>query len=505
MSQLKKGALLNYTTIVVTNVVGLLLTPFIIKSLGDEEFGLYTLIGSFVGYISILDFGLGNAIVRFVAKYRAEKDRKGEENFLATTMLIYSIISLIVLLIGSICYFNLENIFSDSLTPEQLEKAKIMFAILIFALAIGLPAGAFEGICFGYEKFVFPKSAKLLRYVVRSLLVVGLLFMGGKAVALVILDATLNLILIGVIAFYVFRNLKVRFKLYERSMELPKKIFSYSVWIFVFVLVSQFQWKVGQMVLGIVVNTTAVAVFAVGVMLGTYYGAFSTAISGVFLPRATQMTVANASSKELTDMMIKIGRLSFIVLMFILGAFMLFGKQFVFLWVGESYYNSWVIALIIMFAYTLPLVQGFGNSILEARNKLRFKAIIYLSFLILGTTLGVFLARAYGEIGMISGSVTGWLIVQNVMNIYYYKVIKINIPRFFKELANKILPAFFLTLVMGWFINYIPGHDWLNFVVKAVLYSLTYGAIMYFLGLNAYEKNLFESSFRTLTKKFKRV
>ncbi|MEK6153519.1 oligosaccharide flippase family protein [Flavobacteriaceae bacterium 3-367] len=505
MSQLKKGAFLNYTTIILTNLVGLLLTPFIIRQLGNEEFGLYTLIGAFVGYISILDFGLTNTVVRFVAKYRAEKDRKGEENFLATTMVIYSIISFLVLIIGTICYLNIENIFADSLTPDQIEKAKIMFAILVFTLSIGLPAGAFEGICFGYEQFVFPKSAKIIRYLVRSALVVALLLMGGKAVSMVILDASLNLILIIVTITFVFKKLKVRFKLHEYSLALPKRIFSYSVWIFVFVLVGQFQWRVGQMVLGVVANTTMVAIFAVGVMLGTYYGAFSTAISGVFLPRATQMTVANASSEELTNMMIKIGRLSFIVLMYILGAFILYGKQFVLLWVGESYNDSWIIALTIMFAYTLPLVQGFGNSILEARNKLSFKAIIYLVFLILGTGFGAFLAKSYGAIGMISGSVTGWLIVQNVMNFYYHKVIRLNILRFFKELLHKTLLSFLLVVFLGYFINYIPGENWFNFVFKAVIYTIVYGFIMYNLGTIAFEKKLFKDALLSAVNKVKRA
>ncbi len=505
MSQLKKGAFLNYTTIILTNLVGLLLTPFIIRQLGNEEFGLYTLIGAFVGYISILDFGLTNTVVRFVAKYRAEKDRKGEENFLATTMVIYSIISFLVLIIGTICYLNIENIFADSLTPDQIEKAKIMFAILVFTLSIGLPAGAFEGICFGYEQFVFPKSAKIIRYLVRSALVVALLLMGGKAVSMVILDASLNLILIIVTITFVFKKLKVRFKLHEYSLALPKRIFSYSVWIFVFVLVGQFQWRVGQMVLGVVANTTMVAIFAVGVMLGTYYGAFSTAISGVFLPRATQMTVANASSEELTNMMIKIGRLSFIVLMYILGAFILYGKQFVLLWVGESYNDSWIIALTIMFAYTLPLVQGFGNSILEARNKLSFKAIIYLVFLILGTGFGAFLAKSYGAIGMISGSVTGWLIVQNVMNFYYHKVIRLNILRFFKELLHKTLLSFLLVVFLGYFINYIPGKNWFNFVFKAVIYTIVYGFIMYNLGTIAFEKKLFKDALLSAVNKVKRA
>ena len=97
MSQLKKGALLSYVTIILTNLIGLLLTPFIVRSLGNSEYGLYALIGAFIGYISVLDLGLNNTIVRYVSKYRAENDKEGEEVFLGTTMLIYAFISFIVI------------------------------------------------------------------------------------------------------------------------------------------------------------------------------------------------------------------------------------------------------------------------------------------------------------------------------------------------------------------------------------------------------------------------
>ena len=218
---------------------------------------------------------------------------------------------------------------------------------------------------------------------------------GGKAVALVILDTILNMIIIALNAFYVFKKLEVRFKLHQFEKQLVKRIFSYSVWIFISTLVSQFQWRAGQMVLGIVTNTTVVAIFAVGIVLGSYYGAFAGAISSVFLPRATQMTVEKANGEVLTDMMIKIGRLSLIVLLYILGAFFLFGKQFVLLWVGETYSDSWNIALIIMLAYTVPLTQAFGNSILKAKNKMAFKVIVYLCCIVLGTGLGIILAKLY--------------------------------------------------------------------------------------------------------------
>ncbi len=494
MSQLKKGAILSYITIFLTNIIGLVLTPFIIRSLGDAEYGLYMLIGAFVGYISVLDFGLNNTIVRFVAKYRAEGDKKGEENFLATTMWIYGIISFIVCLLGVILYFNLETIFGDALTAAELDKAKIMFIILIFNLVITLPGGAFTAICSGYEHFVFPRSINIIRYLVRSILVVALLLWGGDAIGLVVLDTIMNLLVIAFNGYYALRKLKVTFKLHFFHVPLVKQIFSYSIWIFVFALVGQFQWKAGQIVLGALTNTTLVAIYAVGILLGTYYGAFSTAISGVFLPRATKMSVNEATGMELTEMMVRIGRISFLVLLLVLGGFMLYGQQFVFLWVGETYKEAWLIALIIMVAYTTPLVQAFGNLTLEAKSLFSFKALTYISCIGIGTIAGAFLVASYGILGMIIGTTAGWMLSVVIMNVYYHKVIQLNIPYFFKNLFSKTIPTFALILFVGFFINQIPGNGWFNLGVKIVLFAITYVSLMYLLGMRQYEKHLIKST-----------
>lgn len=503
MSQIKKGAILNYVTILLTTGVGLVLTPFIVRNLGDSQFGLYNLIGALVGYISVLDFGISNAIVRFVAKYRAEQDQKGLTSFLSTTFLIYLAIATVAVIIGVICYFNLDSIFKNSLSLEELSEAKIMFGILIFNLAIGLPGGIFTGICFGFEEFVFPKALNIYRYIIRSIAVLVLLFAGGKAIGLVILDTVFNILIIIITAIYTFKKLKVRFILHQFNKPLVKEIFSYSIWIFVAALISQFQWKAGQLILGIFTDTTMVAIFAIGITLGTYYGAFSGAITGVFLPRATQMTVKQANGQELTDMMIKIGRVSLIVLFFVLIAFLLYGKQFVFLWVGETYYDAWVIASIIMIAYTIPLIQAFGNSILEATNKMSFKVITNVIFIGSGTIVGAILSKTYGGIGMIAGSSIGWFIGQNIMNVYYHKVIKINIPLFFKKVFSKIIPASMLCFLAGYLIDYIPGIGWLNFIVHVTLFAIVYFFIMYLIGMHGYERELFLSPLEKIYFKLK--
>ncbi|WP_159090802.1 lipopolysaccharide biosynthesis protein [Aquimarina aquimarini] len=512
MSQLKKGALLTYLKIVLTNVIGIMMTPFIVSNIGKDEYGIFNAIGALIGTIALLDFGLTNTVVRFVAKYKAENDKEGEENFLATVRLLYFVISFLVILLGIVFYFFIDSYFTK-FSPKELEIAKIMFVILIFNLAIQLPGMIFTGICKGYEKFVFPESVGIIRYLLRAITVVAVLLLGGKAIALVIVDTIFNIFTISVSAYYVLVKLKVRFKLHTLSKSYIMQIFKYSSWIFIFSLVGMLQWKSGSWILGSMSLPKVLGIYGIGIALGTYYGTFSTAISSVFLPRATQMSVNNASGEELTSMMIKLGRLSFIILMYVLGAFILYGEQFVNLWVGggteegDVRYTAgecreiYIIALMIMIAYTIPLLQAFGNSILEAKNKLSFKAILYLVFMILGATAGGIFAIKHGAVGMITGLVIGWLIVQNVMNFYYHKIIGLNIFRFFKELLHKTFIVVCIAILIGYFITYLPGDGWINFLLKGSSYTVTFGVLMYFLGMLDYEKELFSKPIVSVLKK----
>lgn len=474
-----------------TNSVGLVLTPFIIKKLGDSEYGLYTLIGSFVGYLMVLDLGLNNTIVRYVAKYRAEKDAIAQSNFLATCMYIYAGISFTVVVIGIFLFFNLDAVFSNSLSALELGKAKTMFLILILNIAITLPGGAFEAICTAYGHFVYPKKMRILRYVIRTIAVFGLLFYGGDAIGLVIIDTLMNISIILSNGFYVLKKLNVKFKFYTFDKKLVKQIFSFSFWVFLIVLVYQFQWKAGQLILGIRTNTTTVAIFAIGIFLGSYYATFATSVSSMFLPKATKMFVDKEGGKAISDMSIKIGRITLFVLYLILGGFILFGREFIQLWIGDTYRNSWIIALFIMIALTNSLTQAFLTSILKAMNLYRFKSLTYLLFVVIGLCLGYILIDKYNEIGMIIGVCLGVVISQIVLNVYFVKKINFRIAIFYKEVYLKTTVYFVLLLIIGFFINKIfPEFHWVTFFLKLVLFSITYFLVNYFFILNKYEKDL---------------
>ena len=74
-SQLKSGIVLSYINLIIGNVIPLIYTPMMLNLLGQSEYGLYTLANTIVGYLSLLSFGMGSAIVRYITKYKVYGDK----------------------------------------------------------------------------------------------------------------------------------------------------------------------------------------------------------------------------------------------------------------------------------------------------------------------------------------------------------------------------------------------------------------------------------------------
>ena len=88
----KIGATLSYISIVLNTLIQLIYTPFLIKKLGQSEYGLYSLVSSIIGYLTILDLGFGNAIIVYTAKYRVQKKYDEEKKLHGMFFLIFCVI-----------------------------------------------------------------------------------------------------------------------------------------------------------------------------------------------------------------------------------------------------------------------------------------------------------------------------------------------------------------------------------------------------------------------------
>lgn len=495
-NQLKIGAILSYVNILISIIVNLGYTPIMIRLLGQSEYGLYSLIGSLVAYLSVLDLGLGNTIVRYVSKNRAVGNKKFESELNGLFLVIYSIIGLITLILGSVLYFNIGNIFGETLSFDQIERAKVMMILLIFNTAISFPLCVFSALMYAYERFIFLRIFNIISVILKPIIALPFLFIGYGAVTLVVTATIINIACLSANVYYCFKYLNIHFSKGHFEKAFLYEISGYAFFIFLNAIMDKIYWGTGQFILGMISGTIQVAIYAIAMQFMNMYIQFSNAIGSILLPKVTMMVGNGATKMELTNLMIKIGRVQYIIISYILIIFFLVGKEFIYLWVGEAYLSAYLMILILMIGLLIELVQNAGIAILQAMNLNRYRMTVYTIVAVINIFTSVVLAKMYGGLGCAISTAIALLISTGlIMNRYYHKYIGIDIPLFWKNIIHMMPSAFILIILVEIFqMNISLEYSWLYFVIKVVIYTLIYMILMYFIGMNGYEKNLCRSA-----------
>ena len=505
VNQLKAGVVLNYVVIILNTVVGLLYTPYMLRMMGQSEYGLYSLVASVIAYLTVLDLGFGNAIVRYTAKFRAEKKTEEQYEMFGMFFLLYLVIGIIAFGIGLGLYFNVGTLFGDTMTAVELDRARIMMLLLVANLAFTFPMSIWGSIIQAYEDFVFQKSLNIFRIILNTVVMICLLHFGYKAVAMVVVQTIFNVLTLVLNFIYCRRklNIHIYFRFKHFHWGFLKEVAIYSFWIFLNAIMDRVYWSTGQFVLGAMVGTAAVAVFAIAIQLEGMYMQFSTAISSVFLPKVTAMVATNRSRKEISDLFIRTGRIQYIVLAYILSGFIIFGRQFIELWAGAGYSDAYIISLLFFIPLTVPLIQNLGITILQARNEMKFRSILYIIIALVSLAMQIVLTRYFGGIGCAMG-VSGALVVGQIliMNVYYRRRQDLDIKTFWKEISKmSIIPIVLIFSSMLVIRHFFALDSWGKLILGIAAFSLVYIPLFFRFSMTDDERNLFISMFHKIFDK----
>ena len=505
VNQLKAGVVLNYVVIILNTVVGLLYTPYMLRMMGQSEYGLYSLVASVIAYLTVLDLGFGNAIVRYTAKFRAEKKTEEQYEMFGMFFLLYLVIGIIAFGIGLGLYFNVGTLFGDTMTAVELDRARIMMLLLVANLAFTFPMSIWGSIIQAYEDFVFQKSLNIFRIILNTAVMICLLHFGYKAVAMVVVQTIFNVLTLVVNFIYCRRklNIHIYFRFKHFHWGFLKEVAIYSFWIFLNAIMDRVYWSTGQFVLGAIVGTAAVAVFAIAIQLEGMYMQFSTAISSVFLPKVTAMVATNRSRKEISDLFIRTGRIQYIVLAYILSGFIIFGRQFIELWAGAGYTDAYIISLLFFIPLTVPLIQNLGITILQARNEMKFRSVLYIIIALVSLAMQIVLTRFFGGIGCAMG-VSGALVVGQIliMNVYYRRRQDLDIKTFWKEISKmSIIPIVLIFSSMLVIRHFFALDSWGKLILGIAAFSLVYIPLFFRFSMTDDERNLFISMFHKIFDK----
>lgn len=494
MNQLKSGAILSYLTLILNSVIALLYTPFMTFKLGQSEYGLYSLVASIISVLTVLDLGFGNAVIRYTAKYKAENKQEEINKMFGMFFVIFSIIAFITLCIGGVLYFNLDAIFSQNMTESELYKLRIMFVLLIFNLAFTFIMSIYRSAIVAYERFVFQKLINLIRIILNPIVMIVLLSYGHKAISMVVVQTIFNVLTLLLDYYYCKRKLSIKVKFARFDLKLLKEVCIYSFWVFLNVIMDRIYWSMGQSVVGIYCGAKLVAVYGIAIQIQQMYMSFSTAISGILLPRITSLTTQQNSNKLISDLFIKTGRLQFIIMSFILSGFIVFGRQFINLWVGKEYDLAYYICILFFVPLLIPLIQNVAISILQAKNRMKFRSLLYVTISLISFVASLPLTKYYGVIGCATTTAVALFIGHVlIMNVYYHKKIGLNIIAFWKEIIKMAITPIIFASISFFLINKLNIDLWIEWILAVGVFSLLYIIFFWLFSMNQYEKELVKS------------
>ena len=502
-NQLKAGAVISYLNLLIGNIIPFIYTPIMLRLLGQAEYGLYGIAHSIMGYIGLLNFGIGGTIVRYLSKYRAEGNREQEARVAGLFIKIYTTVCVLILIAGLTFAANAQ-VYSRSLSDGEVETLRILVVLMTLNTAVFLPFSVFSSVVIAYERYVFNKLVSILSTIAAPVLNILLLYLGFGSVGLVAVSSVMNLVTYGLYAWYALGRLKLRPSFGKTEPGLLREILKFSSFVFLASMVDTLYWTTDKLIIGWAKGTEETAVYNVGATFNTYVTGLSAAISGLLVPKLTQMAVKDAPRAEFTRIFIKVGRLQFIIVSFIVSAFVAFGRQFIALWAGPEYGQSYYVALLTMIPVTIPLIQNTGINILYALNKHQFRSTVYTCVAVLNVVLTFLWVERYGIIGAAMATCLAYVLGNIlIINWYYHKKIGIDIPAFWKQIG-KMCPVMIVMGTAAWFVlDRLVLDGWLIFFAAAAVYTAVYFLLAYRFMMNGYERDVIMVPLRKVLRKLR--
>ncbi len=510
-NQRKAGVALSYASMLINIAIGLISVPLMNHFMGKSEYGIYELMGSLIAYMSVMDFGLSATITRYYSQAMAKGDTKARENILGISSVIYMVIAGITIVAGLLLYGLLDVVYAQSLTSAELISAKQIFIVVIINMAVTIPSHIFTAVITSYEKFIFLRGVTMVSQALQPIAYILVLMRHPTAFAVVVTQTAFNFAVILLNVFYTNRKLHVKIRLHTFDRSLVREMLGFSFFIFLNAVIDQLYWKTDVLVLGAVAGGTLVTgIYGIASRVTTMYTNFSSTANSVFLPKITTLCTQNAGMQEINGIFKSVGRVQFLVMSMILSGFICFGQDFMMLWAGKNYsadqkISAYYICLIIMIPLIIPLVQNIGITILQAKNKHAFRSIVYLIIAIVKVLLSIPMAKLYGGIGCAIATSSA-MIVGNIIiiNIYYKKVIHLDVGGFFREIG-KLLPVTVVVIVLGCLLNYmIPATNYLILIAEVLLFIALFFGFSWRFSMNRYEKQLIGGVLSKIFHKMKR-
>lgn len=491
--KLASGSLLRVLTFFAQALVALCLMPFVVNSLGDRMYGLWTFIATFIGYYGLLDFGLSVAVERYIAGAIGAGNKDECNRIFNTALLIFTGIGLVALSITLILALVSPWFWSNIDDVSLFSKVILVLGI---NMVIGLPIRVFSGILVAQLRFDITSLIVLMSLVLRTTLIVLSLSLGYKVLGLALVTFLSSIP--GYILYVYFANknlpfLKLKRKYWNRGT--MKTLFSYSSISFIATMAGQLKFHVDVFVITAFISLAAVTHYRIASLMVQYFISLMGASIGVIQPLFSQQDGAT-DHEAMRETLFFSTKISVCLSSFIAFGFIAGGRPFIERWMGPDYLDAYPPLCILVLGCMFARWQSPSVFLMFATSKHKFFALFNLIEGICNVLLSILLVRHYGLIGVALGTFISMAVIKlAIQPVYFCRVTSIKYSEYIYRMSKTVAVACLsLIIPILIFLRY-AAPDYRTLITLSFISLSIYSIIFWFIEFSPKEKQMLQRAF----------
>ena len=328
------GTISNSASQAIVVLSTLALTPFIVRQVGAEAYGLWVLVNSLTSFIYLLDLGLSAALVKFVAEHAAQDTDEAARMVGAGTWL-YSLLGVGAAVLGSALAFVLPGLFD--LESETGGTAVALMVLAAATAGLSLPAVAPLAVLRGLQRFAAVNAITAGTTLLGAALVVGALLLDTGIVGVAAATLTGSAVTL-VISFVVVRRIasEVTGNLLRRDLRRLRQLLGFSAPLAVMQVAGRIHTRVDAIIIAAALPVARIAPYSFAQQLGAGTRMAAEQFTRILLPMATELG-RSRDAAFVRALLLTATRLTLAIAVAAGLPLALFGGEVLQLWVGPAF------------------------------------------------------------------------------------------------------------------------------------------------------------------------
>lgn len=395
--------------LVATGGVAFFLLPFLVHHLGDRQYGLWALVGTFVGYYGMLDLGLTSSVCQYISIGIGREDWDECNRVFNSALRIHSLLGCAVLLLTLICAL-LTPLFTHSAQDASLFWKVIV--LLGVSMAVSFPTKSYIGLLYAVFHFDLVSWVNLAALALRTVAIVWAVESGYGLMGLAVATAAAGIFTSVAIVYLVHRKfpwVRVRAASLERAT--AKSLFSYSIYLFMVDVADQLRFQLDPIVITAFIGLGAVTHYRIASVLTDYYFRIMISTVAVVQPLFSRLYGAGEQTK-IRESFLLATKISVCLASFLFFGLVAWGKPLILRWMGPRYMDAYGPLVVLAAALLMDLWQVPAGNFLNAIFKHRSFAVLTLAEGFVNLAVSLALVRRYGILGVALGTLVAAVLVR---------------------------------------------------------------------------------------------